>query len=523
MTIPGGAYSYTYDPVSGNLSTITDPDGGTLSYTYDGSFLIDETWSGNVTGTVTRAYNNNFWVTSLSVNGSAIAYSYDNDGLLTGAGSLTFSRNTQNGLLTGTTLGNVTTSLSHNGFAEVTGESASYSSTPIYDSSFVYDKLGRITQKTETVDSVTNIYDYGYDLAGRLETVSKNSVLEATYVYDDNGNRLSLTTSGGTANGIYDDQDRLTNYGNAIYTYTVNGELETKTVGADTTVYDYDELGNLISVTLPDGTFIEYIIDGLNRRVAKLVDGIFIEGYLYQGQLNPVAKIDDTGNIIERYVYADKGNIPAYLIKGASTYRIISDHLGSPRIVVDINTGSIAQRMDYDEFGNVILDTNPGFQLFGFAGGLYDNQSGLVRFGVRDYDPETGRWTAKDPIRFVGGDANLYGYVLNDPINWIDSEGTISPLHVGIGIAVIVGAGIIAIEAYNAAKKQEESNKNQTPFNEDPEKWIEDQKKIEDLTSQKTSNLLDKGADLMKELWKSLFDPKDLLIEAVKRCHKKAD
>jgi YD repeat-containing protein len=81
-----------------------------------------------------------------------------------------------------------------------------------------------------------------------------------------------------------------------LYTYTANGELETKTVGVDTTVYDYDELGNLISVTLPDGTFIEYIIDGRNRRVAKLVDGIFIEGFLYQGQLNPVAKIDDTGN-----------------------------------------------------------------------------------------------------------------------------------------------------------------------------------------------------------------------------------
>jgi len=35
----------------------------------------------------------------------------------------------------------------------------------------------------------------------------------------------------------------------------------------------------------------------------------------------------------------------------------------------------------------------------------------IVRFGARDYDPETGRWTAKDPIMFAGGDANLYGYV----------------------------------------------------------------------------------------------------------------
>lgn len=46
-----------------------------------------------------------------------------------------------------------------------------------------------------------------------------------------------------------------------------------------------------------------------------------------------------------------------------------------------------------------------------------------MRFGARDYDAETGRWTAKDPILFAGGDTNLYGYVLNDPVNWIDPNG----------------------------------------------------------------------------------------------------
>jgi len=97
--------------------------------------------------------------------------------------------------------------------------------------------------------------------------------------------------------------------------------------------------------------------------------------------------------------------------------------LGSPRLVVNVSTGQIAERIDYDEFGNVITDTNPGFQPFGFAGGLYDQDTGLVRFGARDYDPSTGRWTAKDPITFEGGDTNLYGYVFNDPINFIDQEG----------------------------------------------------------------------------------------------------
>lgn len=82
--------------------------------------------------------------------------------------------------------------------------------------------------------------------------------------------------------------------------------------------------------------------------------------------------------------------------------------------------GAVAQRIDYDEFGVVLNDTNPGSQPFGFAGGLYDKDTGLVRFGARDYDVQTGRWTAKDPILFAGGDTNLYGYVLDDPINFRD-------------------------------------------------------------------------------------------------------
>jgi RHS repeat-associated protein len=86
----------------------------------------------------------------------------------------------------------------------------------------------------------------------------------------------------------------------------------------------------------------------------------------------------------------------------------------------------VSQRNNYDdEFGNVINDTHPGFQPFGFAGGLFDQHTGLTRFGARDYDPQVGRWTAKDPINFDGGDTNLYGYVLVNPINLIDPLGFI--------------------------------------------------------------------------------------------------
>jgi RHS repeat-associated protein len=59
----------------------------------------------------------------------------------------------------------------------------------------------------------------------------------------------------------------------------------------------------------------------------------------------------------------------------------------------------------------------------GFAGGLLDSDTGLVRFGARDYDPVIGRWTVRDPILFEGGQANLYVYVNNSPSSVTDPKG----------------------------------------------------------------------------------------------------
>ena len=111
------------------------------------------------------------------------------------------------------------------------------------------------------------------------------------------------------------------------------------------------------------------------------------------------------------------------MLRADKSYLIISDHLGSVRQVIDTQTGEIAQQLDYDAWGQVTEDSRPGFQPFGFAGGLHDPDTQLTRFGARDYDAETGRWTAKDPILFDGGDSNLYGYVLQDPVNLIDRSG----------------------------------------------------------------------------------------------------
>ncbi|AZT84803.1 hypothetical protein EHN06_15270 [Marinobacter sp. NP-4(2019)] len=440
LEIPIGIYSYNYQTTTGQLQTLTSPSGDTLSYTYDGFLPLTESWTGEVSGTVSRTYDNNFRVRQLTVNGSAIALDYDADGLLTEAGAMALERQADNGLLAGTTLGNVTTTMAYNTFGEPVSEQAQYSGDVSYAVDYQRDILGRITEKQEILEGVTTVYGYSYDIAGRLVQVTQNGDVSDTYTYDVNGNRLSHNGKTGT----YDAQDRLLTYGGASYTYTKNGELTSRTESGATRAYDYDVLGNLRQVQLPGDLTIGYVIDGQNRRIGKKVNGELVQGFLYQDQLNPVAELDGAGNVTARFVYADKPHVPAYMIKDGETYRILTDHLGSPRLAVNTADGTVAQRMAYDAFGNVIEDTNPGFQPFGFAGGLYDQHTGLVRFGARDYDPETGRWTSKDPIRFEGGDTNLYGYVLTDPINFIDPTG-LAPGWVGPTAAVVgtVGGGLV--------------------------------------------------------------------------------
>jgi RHS repeat-associated protein len=418
-----GRRSYSYLP-SGRLGGITTPEGESLGFTYDGFLTTRATWTGPVSGRLDFGYDNDFRATSLTVLGTpAVSFAYDNDNLLVQAGSMTLARDTRNGLLTATTSGRVTTAQTYNGFGEPATIEARVDAAPVLSTRYTRDRLGRIVQKEETVDGTTETLAYTYDPAGRLTRVEKGGALLSRYEYDANGNRRLRETPGGTETADYDAQDRLLRYGNTAFTYTANGELASRTQGGQTVAYEYDELGNLGGVTLADGIRIDYVMDGRSRRIGKRVNGTLVQGFLYKDQLEPVAELDGAGAVSAVFVYGSRLNVPDLMLKGGRTYRILADHLGSPRLVIDTGTGAVAQRMDYDEHGKVILDTNPRFQPFGFAGGLYDPQTGLVRFGARDYDPEVGRWTAKDPIGFAGREGNLYGYVSNDPVNFVDDSG----------------------------------------------------------------------------------------------------
>lgn len=421
LTIPEGETHRGYHPTTGQLATVVAPGGESLAYAYDGGLLAQVEWAGTVAGSVRYTYDTDFRVSAVALDElDPIGFGYDADGLLIQAGSMTLTRDPVSGLLTETTLGNVTETFAYDAFGRMTTHVVRSGATNLFETELTFDGLSRITRKLETIDGTQTATEYDYDLAGRLAEVRIDGATTATYGYDANGNRTHVD---GTEIAHFDAQDRLLDQDGAMYSYTANGELESKVVAGAVTDYRYDVLGNLREVSLPNGRVIEYVVDGQNRRIGKKVDGTLEQAFVYQDQLRPLAELDGTGGVVSRFVYADGVNVPAQMIRDGATYRIVTDHLGSPRLVVDVGTGDIIQRIDYDPWGNVVSDSTPGFQPFGFAGGLSDRDTKLVRFGARDYDPRAGRWAAKDPIMFGGESANLFEYAHSDPINYHDPTG----------------------------------------------------------------------------------------------------
>jgi RHS repeat-associated protein len=344
-------------------------------------------------------------------------------------GDLNITRNVTNGRTTRTQLNRIYENKNYSAFGEMTVLRNRYQNSRIYqDYKFTRDRLGRISQKLETLEGTPqSTFNYIYDTSGRLTSVQKNGASILSQVFDSNSNRTQVTENGSTINATYDSNDQILSWGTLQFTHNLNGELVTITDSANlpagSTNFTYNVFGHLKSVTLPNGSQITYSLDAFNRRVGKRVNNVLTKQYLWQDDLKIAAEYDGAGQLVSEFIYAQSVNAPDYMIRGGIKYKLVKDNLGSILAVVNTTNGVIAQQLTYSTYGQVLSDTNPSFQPFGFAGGLYDSDTKLVRFGAREYNGAIGRWMTKDPILFNGGDTNLYGYVLQDPVNYFDPNG----------------------------------------------------------------------------------------------------
>jgi YD repeat-containing protein len=228
---------------------------------------------------------------------------------------------------------------------------------PLFSEELTRDALGRITAKTETLPTGVTTYGYTYDTVGRLTDVTVNGVLARHYGYDGNHNRTLVHEGTRTVRGAYNEQDRLMQYGSKTYAYTGNGDRALRTLAnGHTTEYRYDAFGALLHVTTQaqdaQGQLrtkvVEYINDGFGRRIIRKVNSATTRQYVWDAGNRLIAELNKHGAVRSHFVYATRSHVPDYLVCAGVTYKIITDHLGTVRLVINAQDGPVdRQRSDW--------------------------------------------------------------------------------------------------------------------------------------------------------------------------------
>jgi RHS repeat-associated protein len=418
----------TRTPTSSGTAQVVD-------YAYDGELLVSAIWSGVAIGEYQYSYDQNFFLMEMVLESGLdtvqTSFTWDLDGMATGYGPFTLVRGGPGGTVSQIDDGNHTLTIGYDSLARVQSRNQTVNGKSVYGFVLAYNNVGRIVQKVETVDGVSHVFDYTYDADGRLTEVTRDGTLTERYTYDVNGNRLSTLF----ATASYGSQDRLTSIDNVSYTFNVDGYLSQR--GTDT--FEYSSRGELVSATPGGATTITYSYDGLGRRVGRIdSSGTYQYLYGFPGRPFLVTNVRDPGDVLTTFYYDGNGLLFA-MNRGGSMYYVGTDQIGTPHVVAD-STGTVVKVVEYDSFGNRLSDSNPGFDLpIGFAGGLEDIETGLVRFGYRDFEQTSGRWTVRDPALYEGGQANLYVYVGNDPVSLRDPLGL---WCIGGSVYKVVGFGV---------------------------------------------------------------------------------
>jgi RHS repeat-associated protein len=126
----------------------------------------------------------------------------------------------------------------------------------------------------------------------------------------------------------------------------------------------------------------------------------------------------------------------------------IHDYAGSVACLLDAGNGDLVERYRYSAYGEETFDD--AISPWRFSSKRYDDESGFIYFGRRYYDPESGRWVTPDPLGREGG-PNLYAYVLNNPLAFVDHYGlfasfmdSMSSFGSAVGGALMSAFGFVA-------------------------------------------------------------------------------
>ncbi|OJW27600.1 MAG: hypothetical protein BGO49_25350 [Planctomycetales bacterium 71-10] len=443
------AYSYsTPDPAAGKnysrLESVKYPASGSSASRTIG-YVYDDVAKGGLDAAISRVTR----ITEGTPPGSAVLESYQYLGLGTvversqpgDAAKLTYIRQAAD-VAAGSDAGDMYSGLDR--FGRVVDQNwVRTGGASTVRLQYGYDRAGNATYRKDLVNSALSEL-YQYDQLDRLVSMKRGALSAAndaiasptfqqSWTLDARGNQASTTTNGSTVSKTFNKSNETATVGGssaAAPTYDAAGNTTAK----DGRTYVYDAWNRLKQVKSGATTLASYAYDALRRRVAENSGGVATDVY-FSGS-TPIEErvgsfgyrhvIGVTGDVVLRDVYEDVAGSPR------SDWRYFAQQDANGDVVALVSPASnVAERYAYAPYGAVsILDaagaakTSSGLlwrQLF--QGGRYDSTTGLYVFGFRDYDPASGTWMQRDPIGLAGGDLNLYRFVGNNPINYVDPTG----------------------------------------------------------------------------------------------------
>jgi len=470
----GNTTYYSYNSLN-KLSAVTDPDGLTITYKYDreGRMVYEKDRNGE---TINYVYNSDNNLTYKGIEGTDdyIKYLYDENGNLVAAVNKnaveTYEYNANGWLVNKLTNGRIPVSYQYNKNGQIVNVSGLNGET-----GYGYDSTGKLVSvgngqniiaeytynPNSTISKVTYnsgiMVNYEYDRDNNITRISGFSPLgdlmeDFRYVYDNNGNIVSQTVNGQETVYAYDALNRLVSENNIAYSYDNAGNRTRKAEGTDITVYaydsrnrlihsesggiittynydnngnllassdgkvyNYDRFNRLVEAMNPDGTWQANIYGPDGLRMGVLENGLFT-GFVYNhGQV--IEEYDASGSVTASYVRGI-GLIAMKDAHGLSYY--LNNVHGDITAIAEAN-GNILNSYRYDAFGNATYMDETIANRFMYTGEQYDRITGTYYLRARYYDPTIGRFIQEDTYR--GDGLNLYAYVANNPLKYIDPNG----------------------------------------------------------------------------------------------------
>jgi RHS repeat-associated protein len=415
------ADSFVYD-VNGNLTQTTDRKSQVTSTTYDAlDRPVTTTYADSSTVTATHDAGNRVTQVADSIGGT-ITRNYDSFDRLTSEttpeGSIAYTYDALHRRATMTVAGQTGISYAYDAASRLTGITQGSASVD-----FDYDDGDRRTSLTLPNGVVVS---YGYDdasqLTGLTYSLGASTLGTLTYGYVAAGQRASV---GGTwartglpvalTSATYDAANQVATWGGASLTHDANGNLTSD--GSRT--FTWDARDQLTGVTgTVNGSFL---YDGFGRRRSKTIAGT-TTGFLYDG-LNAAQELTSgspSANLLtgleldEVFARAD----------GTATSYLLADALGSTVGLSD-GAGVVQTEYTYQPFGATTVSGSASANSAQFTGRENDG-TGLNFYRGRYQHPVLQRFISEDPIGFLAGDPNLYGYVFNSPANFVDPSGELA-------------------------------------------------------------------------------------------------